>query len=231
MTLSRTSLMAVTMVGLLSCGERAQPLAPTEGPVANQAPSLANGDSEGLTRMTFPAEFPGVPAYARIEALTPQIFIVEGWAVIAFYRSPDCVRPDFNLLEFFDPPAAFGCEPAVEGFALFEPGVFPGAPKVAHLNGTGAVPFWFVPAETLLAAIQDGVLTIGELKGLEGLVVGLATQFTEMHQPTPDPLLGGGNPKEKLVQSAKGTLQDGRSFQYHLTEQQGTVISIGLRFR
>ena len=68
--LSRTTLMAVSIVALLSCGERAQPLAPTEGPVAHRAPSLVNGDSDGLTRMTFPAEFPGIPAYARIEALT-----------------------------------------------------------------------------------------------------------------------------------------------------------------
>ena len=127
--------------------------------------------------------------------------------------------------------AAFGCALTVEGFALFEPGVFPGATKVAHLNGTGAVPFWFVPAEILLAAVQDGVLTIGELKGLEGLVVARAIQFTEMHQPTPDPIFGGGNPKEKLVQSASGRLPDGRHFQYHLTEQEGSVISIGLRFR
>jgi hypothetical protein len=223
--------MVMTVALLAGCGERAQPLAPAEAPVAHPESSLVNNDSQGLTRMRFPAEFPGVPAYARIESLTPQIFIVDGWAVIAFYRNPDCVRPDFNLLEFFDAPAAFGCALTVEGFALFEPGVFPGAPKVAHLNGKGAVPFWFVPAEILLAALQDDVLTIAELKGLEGLVVGHATQFTEMLQPTPDPILGGGNPKEKLVQSASGTLQDGRHFQYHLTKQEGTVISIGLRFR
>lgn len=219
---------ALTLVAALLAGcsdEQRPPLEPE--------PLLARGaSSQGLIRMTFPGDFPGVPAYARIEDHPPHIYIVDDWAVIAFYRDPDCIRPNFNLLELFDVPAAFGCALTVEGFALYEPGVFPeGAPKIAQLKGTGAVPFWFVPAGVILAAIQDGELTIGELAALDGLLVGYATQFNETLHPNPENVVSGGHPNHKLIQTAHGTLEDGRRFQYHLTELRGEVKSIGLRIR
>lgn len=224
MSRSRSSLCLTLAVWLLvGCGDRGQPLAAGDDAGGLRA-------SEGLVRMTFPGDFPGIPAYARIEPVPPHVHIVDGWAVIAFYREPGCVRPDFDLLELFDPPAAFGCPLTVAGFALFETGVFPGAPKVAHAKGNGAVPFWFVPEPVLLAAIQDGELTIGELAALEGLLVGSASRFTEMLQPFPDPVLGGGHPNPKLIQTAHGTLSDGRSFHYHVTVVEGEVESIGLSF-
>jgi hypothetical protein len=224
------SILGLTLAAALlaGCGDQAQPLAPT----AESEPLLANGESRGLIRMSFPGEFPGVPGYARIEDSSPHVYIVDGWAVIAFYRNPDCVRPDFNLLELFDVPAAFGCALTVEGSALYEPGVFPaGAPKIVHATGTGAVPFWFVPAGTIEAAMADGELTIGELAGLDGLLVGYATHFNETLHPNPGGVISGGHPNHKLIQTAHGALVDGRSFQYHLTEIGGEVRSIGLRIR
>ncbi len=228
MSRSRSVLGLMLVAALLAgCGDQA-PLAPT----AESAPLLAKGaNSQGLIRVTFPSEeSPGVPAYARIAS--GEIYIADGWAVIAFYRDPSCVRPDFNLLMFFDVPAAFGCPLTVEGFALYEPEAYPmGAPKISHAKGTGAVPFWFVPADVLLAAIEDGELTIAELEGLDGRLVGYATHFNEVHQPPPHPVLGGGHPNPKLIQTAHGTLEDGRRFQYHLTEVGLEVKSIRLRFR
>jgi hypothetical protein len=221
---TRNSLGLALVAALLAgCGDQA-PLAPTAEPEA----LLANGANQGLIHVTFPSEeSPGVPAYARIES--GQIYIADGWAVIAFYRDPTCVRPDFNLLMFFDVPAAFGCSLTVEGFALYEPDAYPmGAPKISHTQGTGAVPFWFVPAEVMLAAVADGELFIGELAALDGLLVGSATLFNEMLQSLPHPVFGGGQPNPKLIQTAHGTLGDGRRFQYRLTLVDGEVKSIGL---
>jgi hypothetical protein len=219
--------LAVVAALLAGCGDLAQPLAPA----ADSSPLLAKGASQGLISVTFPSqESPGIPAYARIES--GQVYIADGWAVIAFYRDPACVPDDFNLLLFFDPPAAFGCPLTVEGFALYEPQAYPmGAPTTSHATGTGAVPFWFVPADVLLAAVADGLLTMVELEGLDGLLMGYATQFNELHQPLPHPLFGGGHPNSKLIQTAHGMLLDGRRFQYHLTSIDGHVKSIGLRIR
>jgi hypothetical protein len=228
MSRSRSILGLALVAALLAgCGDQAPPLVP----IAEPEPLLANGASQGLIRVTFPSEeSPGIPAYARIES--GQVYIADGWAVIAFYRDPSCVRPDFNLLDFFDVPAAFGCPLTVEGFALYEPEAYPmGAPRISHATGTGAVPFWFVPAEVMLNAVADGELFIGELEALDGLLMGHATQFNEVLQPLPHPVFGGGHPNPKLVLTAHGTLLDGRRFQYHLTWIDGQVRSIGLRIR
>ena len=48
-------------------------------------------------------------------------------AAIAFFRPPECIRSDFNLLDFFDAPAAFGCnatEPYLSGFRISQNGPF-----------------------------------------------------------------------------------------------------------
>lgn len=50
-------------------------------------------------------------------------------------------------------------------------------PFMATFSGDGAVPVWFVPMSVMEAALQDGVLTIGELTGLSGLLVGYASRF------------------------------------------------------
>ncbi len=186
--------------------------------------------SAGLVRTTWPPE-PGPPFYARTMPPPRPILIVDGWAVIQFYRDPACIRVDFNLLAFFDPPAAFGCPLMVEGSALWEGEPFVGAPMIAQNRGTGAVPFWFIPSDALLGAIQDGELTIGELGALPGRIVGYATYFSEMQHPTAPPEFGGGgHPHAMLTQSAQGTLEDGRGFQYHLTSVEDEVQAIRLRF-
>lgn len=200
------------------------PTTPDDSVVAGTPSLRAAGD--GLVRSETPADNPGPPYYARIEPVAPHFYVAEDWVVIAFYRDPECIRSDFNLMTFFDPPAAFGCSLMVEGFALSE--VAMGAPKVADTRGTGAVPFWFIPTDALFAAAADGVLTIGELAGLPGRLVGHTTQFNEMLHPAAIPGVGGGHPVPTFTQDATGTLEDGRRFHYHVNSVNYEVLSIQL---
>ena len=151
--------------------------------------------------LRFPGESPGVPAYARIG---PDAIHTDEWVAVPFYRLPACVPADFNLLRFMDVPRAFGCPLTVEGWEVWErgPGQEP-APKHVVTSATG-VPIWFASWPELQAAMSDGVLTIGELSGLESLVIGTADVYREVLRPG-----------ELIVVNARGRLTDGRSFQLH----------------
>jgi hypothetical protein len=187
---------------------------------------------DGLVRTTWPsAEDPGPPFYVRIVPAPPHVFDDGEWAAIVFYRDPACVPSDFNLLQFFDVPAAFGCELVVTGSSLWQGAPFNGAPKI--VNSSGAAIVWFVPAAVIAQAMEDGELTIGELAGLEGLLVGQAQQFNEVLHPHPLPpeMGGGGHPNPKLVQNAQGELEDGRHFSLHITAVNGELRAIQIRFR
>lgn len=206
--------------------------APT-APVDQQAVGVdlveAHGHAASLEHTTWPsAADPGPPFYARIEFTPPHFLFVDDWAVVPFFRDPSCIPESFNLLGLFDPPAAFGCPLAVSGFALWEE-VGVAAPRVSAASGTG-VPVWLIPADAALAAIEDDVLTIGELAALPGHLVGEATRFRELLHPTP--FFGqGGHPNPKLVIDAQGVLEDGRDFRYRLTRVRGQVRSTGIDFR
>jgi hypothetical protein len=224
--LRKLSLLTLPLV-LLACEHSAT--APDHAFAAEEpAPRAQAAAAAGLT-LTKPADDPGPPFYVRTLPPPQLIFTVDGWAVFQFYRDPGCVPEGFNLLEFFDAPAAFACTPTVEGFTLVEPGTV--VPKVARNRGLGAVPYWFVPTDVAQAAIQDGVLTIGELAGLPGRLVGYASSFSEMQHASAPPVFGGGGHKNPMLsQSAMGALEDGRGFEYHLTELDGVVKAINLRF-
>jgi hypothetical protein len=189
---------------------------------------------DGLVQTNWPsAEDPGLPYYAWIEPAPPHVFDDGEWAAIVFYRDPACVPAGFNLLQFFDVPAAFGCPHLVQGTHLWHGEPFNGSPKIATSSGAAIV--WFVPAAVIAQAIQDGELTIGKLAGLEGLLVGQAQQFNEVLHPHPLPpeMGGGGHPNPKLVQNAQGQLEDGRRFNLHITHLKDTegVESVQIRFR
>lgn len=188
----------------------------------------------GLVRTTWPsAEDPGPPFYARIEPAPPHVYNDGEWAAIVFYRDPGCVPGGFNLLSFFDAPAAFDCRLTVHGASLWQDAPFNGAPKIVTSSGDGAVPVWFVPVDAIDQALQDGVLTIGELAGLEGLLVGHADHFNETLHPHPLPpeLGGGGHPNPKLILDAHGRLEDGRRFKLHITSVNDEVRAIQIQFR
>jgi hypothetical protein len=188
----------------------------------------------GLVRTTWPSgEDPGLPYYVRTEPMPPHIYDDGEWAVFVFYRDPGCVPADFNLLSFFDIPAAFGCSLTVHGSHLWQGAPFSAPPKIVTVTGDGAVPVWFAPAAAVESATQDGALTIGELAGLDGLLVGYAAQFNETLHPHPLPPElggGGGHPNPKLILDANGQLNDGRQFHLHITRVQETTQSILIQF-
>jgi hypothetical protein len=168
--------------------------------LVNGAAPVAPPQPQGVVRT------PGgdVPYYAR----TDRAYHDDEWAVIVFYRPPECVPDDFNLLQFFDVPGAFFCgPPTASGWDIWEngPGVDP-APIKSQLEGLGAVPVWLVSWPELEMAAQDGVLTMAELEGLSSLVRGQAAFYNES-------LLIG----RKLTIVANGVLEDGRSFHVQIT--------------
>jgi hypothetical protein len=198
--------------------------------IAGTQVSAANN---GLVRTDWPsAEDPGPPFYARTDHVPPFVFNDGEWAAIVFYRDPGCVPANFNLIQFFDPPAAFGCAPVTQGYSLWQEAMT-GAPKIAKTNGSGAVPVWFAPVEAVNLLTQDGDLTISELEGIDGLLVGYADQFDETLQPhsLPPELGGGGHPNPKVIVDAKGELEDGRRFNLHFTQVQDEVKAIQIQFR
>ncbi len=125
-----------------------------------------------------------------------------------FYRSPECVPADFNLLDSFDPSSRpFSSPLHIEGRlnwrSLDDP-----FPAEIFLRGTGAVPVWFVRWPELEAAVADGELTIGELAALPSLLIGAASFFNESIRNSIVEQRGGN---EAVV--ASGTLTDGGWFQ------------------
>ena len=176
---------------------------------------LTGQSAHAAVTLRFPGESPGVPAYARIG---PDIIHTDEWVAVPFYRLPSCVPPDFNLLSFMDPPRAFRCPLTVEGLEVWErgPGQDP-APQQVVTTGRG-VPIWFASTAELEAAASDGMLTIGELSGLQSLIVGTADVYQEVLRPG-----------KLIVINASGTLADGRSFHLHahcLCEEQEPVVRI-----
>jgi hypothetical protein len=190
----------------------------------------------GITPATANIRFADdlIPAYARIAAGpvtggVEEVFHTDEWAVIPFYRPPECVPAGFNLLDFFDIPAVFGCGPqTVQTATIWRNG--PGiddAPIMAHSQGLGAMPVWFVSWPELESAIADGELTIGELADLPSLLVGTASFYTETLHPTQAAQV----PLTVFV--ARGTLADGRIFEAQATRSGGagrlTHVRIALR--
>lgn len=165
----------------------------------------------------------GVPYYAD---LAYDFIPTDGDRVaIVFKRSPECIPADFNLLDWLDfslfTPEGPVCPSTVDGFAIFgdpsdlENGI---PPRLEHYTGD-AVPVWFAPLNAFNAAIADGVLTIGELEGLDGLLMGVADQYTSSIRNAD--AVTGGNGKRPGSEStmAKGKLEDGRSFLLHIAER------------
>jgi hypothetical protein len=146
-----------------------------------------------------------VPFYARIES--GEIMHNDDWAVIVFYRPPECVPDDFDLLDFYD-WSAFDCgPPTTDGFIIWEgePGI---KPIQIKLHGLGAVPVWFVNWPVLEAEVEDGVLLMSELEAMEKLA-GTAAIYSETLHPT-------GAAKVPMINYiAFGILEEGTSFSVH----------------
>ncbi len=151
-----------------------------------------------------------LPFYARIGQ--GEIYHDGEWAAVAFYRPPECIRADFNLLDFMDMPAAFDCnapEPYLIGFGIFK-GEVPIQSKLQLVPGQ-TMPVWFVRWPELQAAIADDELTIGELAALPSLLKGQATFYTETLHPA------GAAQQTMISIVASGFLADGRKFIFQAT--------------
>lgn len=189
--------------------------------------SMAQIGSEGLVRKDIPDEDPGPPFYARVTSTLNQFFHADGWLAIPFYRDPGCLPPDFNMLELFDFPGpdglgAFACPLLMRGFMLIEPDAPLGTfPRQVVLHGSG-VPFWFVDWNEFQAAAMDGEVTIGELAAL-GPVTGLADRYHETLKPREG--------EHVIVIDARGTLEDGRTFQFSVMHLEDRTRSIHVSFR
>ena len=166
---------------------------------------LALWSSSGsVSHATVRIDHVQVPFYAREVA-------GDRWTAWIFYRPPQCIPAEFNLLTFIDAPRVFGCGPmTTDGFAVFEngPGIDP-APLLARGDGLGAVPIWFVRTHRYAAANADGMVTIGELEALDPLR-GSARVYSEV-------LRNDGNPETTgyhFSAFAHGKLADRRAFSY-----------------
>ncbi|HZN03054.1 MAG TPA: hypothetical protein VFD06_05655 [Candidatus Polarisedimenticolia bacterium] len=129
------------------------------------------------------------------------------WTAIPFFRPPECIRADFNILRYFD-AAALLCPLLVEGFAEFNDV----GPILSSLHGRGAVPIWFVRAAELAAATADRVVTIGELGALPSLQKGVAGFYNEQNH------IFGVHQVSHFTLVARGALDDGRAFEVGVIE-------------
>jgi len=189
--------------------------------------------ADAAIRIEVPEQGPGIPAYARIngEPLSIRPYVIQDgtWAAIPFYRLPECVPRDFNLLSFFDIPRAFSCPLTVRGFEIWKNGLPPVdfAPIQTELRGVGAVPIWFVRWSELQGAIADGTLTVTELWTLPSLRIGTASFFQESLHPVEAP---AGRGSLQIV--AHGLLSNGTSFQLEVASpDQDSISSVKISFR
>jgi hypothetical protein len=193
------------LIVLLACSEKETPTAPEAVSVMPLA--AANGP----IIQHFPGDSPGAPWYA----LLGYGFVPTNgeWVGIVFTRSPDCVPTEFNLLQQFNPPAAWNCTLTVEG-ELFWHDLSAPPPFQERAHSLGATPVYFVALSELQAAIADNVLTIGELQDLPSLLIGYASFLEQVVHNTNQPTNHG---HETLV--AHGKLENGQSFEFRYNEK------------
>jgi hypothetical protein len=163
-----------------------------------------------------------LPCYARIGR--EEIYHTDEWAAIVFYRPPEYVPGDFNLLDFYD-FAAVGKPTTTDGFIIWDAEPWVSAPIQINLHGLGAVPVWFVRWPELQGAIADDTLTITELGALESLLIGSASFYEETLHPD------GGVRVPMIEFVAHGTLEDGQSFQVHAALITVGVTNVRIAFR
>jgi hypothetical protein len=161
------------------------------------------------------------PFYARVER--PYVAPHDAtMAAIIFYRSSACVPADFNLLDFFDVPGAFGCPLSGEGREWRANGEPPfTAPWLSILRG-GPIAIWFVSWPDLSQAAADDVLTRTEIEALPSLRKGTADSFHEWLEPAPT-----RSPSRTVIE-AQGVLEGGGSFVLRYLEQDFVIVTFNL---
>jgi len=203
---------------LLSC--RPEPAGATTELDSARHEYAALRQDHSLVEVHFPQPDPGGPLYARVGPLLNQFLVAGDTLVIPFYRHPECVPPDFNLLEYFHPPFAFACRSTVQGTFLIE-ALEPAEMFPARVHSTGsAVPFWFVSWSAFQAAMAGGVVTLGDLERLEPIRA-TAHRFEEYLRPR--------ERDHQVVIEAQGTTdEDNRGFHFSLHHRGDAIIHIEL---
>ncbi len=216
--------LAVAMTGLLlGCA----PSPPREANAAATAETRESIGAPPFERRAMPDEDPGPPLYTRATGLGNQ-FLQDGeWLAIPFYRDPQCVPSEFNLLQHFHlpdaaGPGAFACPMTATGWYLIEPDAPQGTfPRLAVLQGQ-AVPIWFVRWREFQEEAAGGSVTMAALRAMSPRR-GTATVFHETLLPRPD---------EHLVAIVSaGRLEDGGSFELLVTHVENEVRHMELQLR
>ncbi|HSK12890.1 MAG TPA: hypothetical protein VK907_06715 [Phnomibacter sp.] len=212
---------AIAVFALFIFSSACQKTADSDGADLKPSDFEAAMRAKGNKTVRFPAEDPGAPLYARVTPLLNQILRVNGYVVVPFYRDPACIRPDLNLFELFDVPAAFGCALTCHGQFVIESDAPMGTFPIIVQTRSNSLPMWMVPEAAFDAAAADGVMTIAELNA-PGTLKATATTFEEMLKPRME--------KHHVVINAEGTLDaDGRPFSFQVNLPGNTIRSISLK--
>ena len=162
-----------------------------------------------------------MPFYARIER--GYVLHTDEWAAVIFYRPPECVPDDFDLLDFYDFEAFACAPPTTDGFSIWAGEPWVSGPIQLKLHGLGAVPVWFVAWPELEASIVDDSLTMLELELMQSLLIGSARFYSEALHPT-------GVARVGMINCvAFGMLEDGRSFEVHATSVDASINKADIR--
>lgn len=148
-----------------------------------------------------------------------------GWAATIFYRPPEWVPDDFNLLEQSLHPI-FNIDPDcplfVEGFGLREKGaVVPRLQMLRKVEGA-QMPVYFCHLEDLYPALADGHITVGDLEAMDSLLVGWVDSYSELIQPA------DASGQFQIEVRASGVLEGGGRFSVHCTAN-ATVYNVAIR--
>ena len=179
---------------------------------------LKGAASNGHIKTEF---VPPFPFWARMGAGAPLgIPSTNDFGIIYFYvEDPELwVDPDFNLLNFFQPPD-FTVDPpilgpfnplipwAIEGFLWYEAGADPNydIPFIMHMKAIDVVTFWIITREQVETLFTAGVITIDDLWACDPMV-GEAAVFNEVLRPWGEVLVA---PVAGIQTSATGVIVDG----------------------
>jgi len=170
------------------------------GPSGSDVATTISPPTTGV-RESVTTDASTVPFYARFSE--GEILHNEDWAVIVFYRPPNCVPPAMNLLDIPESAAVEDCGPAtVSGSAIWDvdPSAEPALETV--FTGLGSVPVWLAPWPLVEAVAADGDLTRRELLSMQTRVEATATTYQERSGP------------DTLEITGSGELADGRGFSF-----------------
>lgn len=175
--------------------------------------------------LKIPSEAPGAPWYADFGG---GFIPTDGeWVSIVFWRPPESVPEDFNLLDVFDRPRAWDAPLLLEGEEWWlDPPYTRGNLVRGKMHNIDIVPVYFVTLSELDAHIQDDVLTISELEAFDSLRIGHATNVhydTRVNFHEND---GFGNNRGFYV--ASGIMEGGGYFSVRLFETSEVDPETGL---